>query len=234
MGGYEREISGKPNLTFRPEHRDTTEEALARLYPARLGPCLAKIQDSKDWVTIERPGYFGKKRDELIVRWNKEHGEGNWRLVWNFGDNFLDRTASLRVYEDAYYEFLKVNPQILEWLVNTASNVYDTAPSNVRAGLSYDVQETPNAHLHNIAIRWAVLRNGESFRGNQVMQVRGPGTEGERLSPYLVPFHKPELILPDAGDVKDYGYKGKWWRKLGIPLSVEEFYQHNKQLQVRK
>ncbi len=183
------------------------------------------------WKTINRPGYFGKKRDELYAAWNANFGEGNWRIAWQWGSLVLDKPEALQIYEDGYYEFLKTNPQILEWLIETASDVYDTAPTNIKARFSYDIQETPNNHLHDVAVRRAVFRNGVWFYGEHLVQIRGEGTEGELLSPHLVPFHKPQMILD--GEIGDPGNKGFWWRELGVEKSVEEFYQHNKVLQVK-
>lgn len=183
------------------------------------------------WETVERPGYFGKKRDELYKKWNHEYGEGDWRIAWQWGSQTILRPEALQVYEDAYYEFFGSHPETLKWLITNASNVYDTAKSNIEAEFSYDQQETPNNHIHDVAIRRAVLRRGVWFEGDHLMHVRGEGTEGDRLSPHKVPFHRVALIL--NGDVKDYGGKGTWWRTLGIPFSVEEFYQMNKVLQRR-
>ena len=64
------------------------------------------------------------------------------------------------------------------------------------------------------------------------MHVRGPGTEGERLGPYMIPFHLPTLISKE--DIKDYGNKGLWWDEIGVQDSVEAFYQRNKVLQVKE
>jgi hypothetical protein len=35
-----------------------------------------------EWRTVNRPGYFGRRRDEIIAGYNREHGEGDWRLAW--------------------------------------------------------------------------------------------------------------------------------------------------------
>lgn len=183
------------------------------------------------WDTKERPGYLGKKRNEIQRLWTERYGEGNWRIAWQWGKFVVSRAEALQFYEDGYYEYLKSNQEVLHWLTSTASGVYDTAPSNIEAGFSYDVQETPNNHIHDVAIRRAVLRNGIWFNGDHLMQVRGPKTEGERLSPHLIPFHLPHMIVP--GDIGDYAGKGKWWRELGIENSVEEFYQQNKVLQTK-
>jgi hypothetical protein len=185
-----------------------------------------------DWKTIERPGYFGDKRNELYANWNKQFGNENWRIAWQWGGMILERRDALQIYEDGYYEFLKSDRDTLNWLITSASNVYDTAPSNVAAGLSYDVQETPNNHLHDVAIRRAVLRTGNWFSGDRLIEIRSTDKEGWKLSPCMVPFHLPELISKEP--IKDYRKKGYlWWEKRGVPDSIEAFYQRNKLLQTK-
>lgn len=148
----------------------------------------------------------------------------------------LQRQEALQIYEDGYYEYFKTNKNILEWLIKSASDVYDTAPTNVEARFSYDVQETENNHIHDVAIRRAVLRNGVWSSGNHLMHVR-PEKEGERLGPYLIPFHLPQMIyrgkIKYKGEKRDFSSNSPWWIKMGIPDSIEEFYQQNKVLQIK-
>ncbi len=187
------------------------------------------------WKTIDRPGYMGTNREEIQRAWNAQYGTGNWRIAWQWSDQIIERLIALQLYEDGYYEFLKANRDKLEWLVSTASDIFDTAPTNVEAGLSYDIQETPNNHIHDVAIRRAVLRNGAFFKGNHLVHVR-PNKEGERLGPHLIPFHLPHLIYQGQtkykGQPRDFSKEPPWWLTMGIPNSVEEFYQQNKVLQV--
>ncbi len=178
------------------------------------------------WRTVERPGYFGKKRDELHNLWNEQFGEGKWRLAYQWGDLVVPREMGIQIYEDGYYKFFRNNPDTLEWLVSTASNVYDTAPTNIQAGFDYTNQETSNSHIHDVSIRRAVARLGEWFRGDHLMHVRWKDSEGFKINPGVVPFHLPELIVP--GEIKDYGKKGIWW----YDKTIEDFYQRNKVLQV--
>ena len=180
------------------------------------------------WKTVERPGYLGKKRDEVRAMWNKQYGEGKWRLAYQWGDAVISRLEAIRLYEDAYVDFLKKNPKALRWIVKNASDVYDTAPTNVNSGFDYTMQETPNSHIHDIAIRRAVLRCGEYFEGDHLVHVRWTGSEGLKLNPGKVLFHKPEMICREP--LKDYGGKGTWWE----PLTIEDFYQRNKVLQALK
>lgn len=180
-----------------------------------------------EWKNIERPGYFGKRRDELAQKWDDAYGAGNWRIAYQWGTNIIERPLALQLYEDGYYEHFKHDRENLEWLIATASDVYDTAPSNVGI-MDYFSQETPSNHLHDVAIRRSVLRLGLEFAGDHLVHVRWKDTEGFRVNPGIVKFHLPEMIVP--GDIKDYGGKGIWW----YPSTIEDFYQRNKVLQVRR
>jgi len=189
------------------------------------------------WEVIERPGYFGTSREEIHDRYDKQFGHNNWKISWQWGEQIIERTQALQMYEDGYYEFFKLNKDTLDWLITTASDVYDTSPSNVEAEFSYDIQETLNNHIHDVAIRKSVLRNGVWFRGDHLMHVR-PEKEGERLGPHLIPFHLPHMIYQGQimykGEQRDFSINPPWWIKMGIKNSVEQFYQQNKVLQVKK
>ena len=180
------------------------------------------------WKTIERPGYLGKKRDEVINEWDNQFGKNKWRLAYQWGDLIVPREMGIQLYEDGYYEFFKNNSSTLEWLISTASDVYDTDPSNVQAVFDYTHQETPNNHIHDIAIRRAVNRLGKWFKGNHLVHVRWKQSEGFQLNPGVVPFHLPDFIV--SGEIKDYGGKGVWW----YSKTIEDFYQRNKVLQVQE
>jgi hypothetical protein len=190
-----------------------------------------------EWKVVERPGYFGTSRNEIHVRYDNQFGEDNWRIAWQFGDQIIQRPEALQIYEDGYYEFLKSNREVLDWIVTTASDVYDTAPSNIGAKFSYDLQETPSNHIHDVAIRRAVLRNGVWFNGDYLVHVR-PEKEGERLGPHLIPFHLPNMIfrgqIKYKGEDRDFTTNPPWWIKMGIEDSVEQFYQQNKVLEVKQ
>lgn len=180
------------------------------------------------WETVERPGYLGKKRDEVQNGWNLKYREGNWRISYQWGSLVIPKREAIQIYEDGYYEFFKQNKETLDWLIQTASNVFDTAETNVQANFDYEKQETLNNHIHDVAIRRSVLRLGRLFSGHHLVHVRWTGSEGYRINPGVVPFHMQEFIVP--GEINDYGGKGIWW----FPNTIEDFYQRNKVLQVIK
>src|SRR3989344_4792630 len=115
------------------------------------------------WETVDRPGYFGTSRNEIHARYNLRFGKGNWRIDWQWGDQVIQRPEALLIYQRGYTEFLKSSPEILEWLLEY-EDVYDIAPSNIKAKFNYEIQETKNNHIHDIAIRRAVVLDfGLSF-----------------------------------------------------------------------
>ncbi len=185
------------------------------------------------WEIVDRPGYFGASREELHKKFDDQYGVNQWCLGWQWGDRIIFKPEALQIYEDAYYEHLKKEREVLNWLTRVASDVYDTAPSNVNAGFDYNLQETSSNHIQDVAVRRAVLRLGEMFQGKRLLHIR-PEQEGERLSPHLVPFHLPYMIyhgkIKYKGRERDFEKNPPWWTKMGIPNSVEQFYQQNKLL----
>ena len=61
------------------------------------------------WEIIERPGYFGTNRDEIHARYDEQFGHDNWRIAWEWGEQVVQRSEALQIYEDGYYEFFKSN-----------------------------------------------------------------------------------------------------------------------------
>jgi hypothetical protein len=194
--------------------------------------------DRSHWIIQERPGYFGERRDSLMNLWDETFGISCWALAWQWGNKFLEMRDALTLYEDAYFQYFKNNPDTMKWLVNTASDVYDTDESNVNSGLDYIIGDTPSNHIHDIAIRRSLYRHHRQdlefnkeylkdiFKGDHLVHVRKKNTEAGFLSPGNVPFHMPEMISKEK--IENHGLYGKeqWW-KIG---SIEDFYQKNKLL----
>ncbi|MFX1512578.1 MAG: peptidyl-tRNA hydrolase [Promethearchaeota archaeon] len=179
------------------------------------------LSSPPEWFSISRPGYIGKRRETIESELNEKYGKENWRIVHFWQTKTISLEEALDLYEESYNQFLKDNNDLLEWLVTTASDVYDSAPSNIEAGLNYYHQENKQAHYQDIAIRRVIKCLGRSFSGDHLIQVRGRHAEGAKLSPGRVPFHLTNEILNPH-------LKG-WWKKN----SVEDFWQSNKILQIK-
>ncbi len=169
---------------------------------------------------MQEASYAGSKKKQIREGYEQRFGEENWSKGHYYDEKILSRDETYSVYEDGYFHFLNDNQDILEWLVTTACEVYDIAPSNVDSGLDYSVQECKATHLQDISVRRVMKRLGKEFQGDHLVQIRGHTSEGYILNPGKVPFHKPELIL--------HSDRKSWWDKD----SIEDFYQSNKALLV--
>jgi len=185
-----------------------------------------------EWVTIiETPGQFGSKKAMIHKELDRLYGIGSWRVAWQLGNIIISKEQALQEYEDAYYQYLLDHPDRLEWLVANASDVYDNSITNIKAGpdrFDYTKQESSRGvHIQDIAVRRVVcLRFNRKFEGERAIALRGHslGESGNRwsLDPGIVPFHKPELIVPIE-------FEG-WWQ----PGTIEAFYQQCRVIQVRQ
>lgn len=177
------------------------------------------------WHSVQRPGYFGRRRDEKIAHLNRAHGEGNWRLVWIAADRepleFAD--ACKAYYEESYTLFLQQNAGLLGFVCEFL-DVYDNALSNRTSGLDYTKQEAYSTHIQDIAVRNAVKHLGKEFNAasKELLQIRGADTLGWSLGPGNVPFHIPGWITQPS-------MRPRWAQEN----SVEDFWQSNKWIQVR-
>jgi hypothetical protein len=205
---------------------------------ARLIENQSLVDDLADkWLKIfNELTYAGFKKQKIYEGLDRKFGEENWFPAHFFEGKVVSRLEGYLIYEESYYQFLKDTPEIREWIINTASEVYDIQPSNVECGMDYSNQECGATHLQDISVRRSLTRlkleeEGKDyapenlpvipiFKGDHLVQIRGHTTEGYCLNPGKVPFHKPEAIL-------DTEQKG-WWDNE----SVEGWYQKNKVLLV--
>ena len=184
------------------------------------------------WNLVDNtsPGYVGKHRNELWAARDAKYGKENWQTIWLVGGHYLEYKEACCLYEDAYFEYFKQRPELLEYLLEVASDVYDDDPSNVESGLDYSKRGDIRTHIQDIAIRNCVKRFGREFKGSRLIQIRdrmGDHPLSLALSPGQVPFHKPELMSHPDNLTE---IRGKaWW----LPSSVEDFYQRGKRLVVR-
>tara|TARA_Y100000310_G_scaffold1987_1_gene2486 strand:- start:1068 stop:1616 length:549 start_codon:yes stop_codon:yes gene_type:complete len=169
---------------------------------------------------VKRVGYVGKKRNRAIRELNERYGKGNWRIVWRWAEDVIEREEALTHYEGSYVKFFDENQGELDWLVRTASDVYDMSPNDIYSGTNYDRNQRGATHIQDIAIRRAVIALGREFEGDHLVQIR-ENKEGGRLNPGRVPFYMPEMVVRPK-------LRG-WWNSD----SIEDFWQSNKVLQAK-
>ena len=96
-----------------------------------------------EWLSIlNQLGFAGFRGKDIYEKFDAMFGANNWLPAHTMDDGkVISRHEAYLIYEEAYYLFIKSHPQIREWVVGTASEVYDIQPSNIASGLDYTIQE---------------------------------------------------------------------------------------------
>jgi hypothetical protein len=178
----------------------------------------------EDWKVVKTDvPQMGTKRGEVIKDLNRDYGFLNWRFAWQIDNQkYVPFKEAVAIYEEAYENHLKANPNKIEYLITNASDVYDNDESNVRSGTNYYKQGKKLTHLQDISIRRVMAKLGHSFEGDTLVRVRKSRNSnqiGRSLSPKLIDFHRPEMVKDfQKNDLK--------------PLpSIEDFWQLNRVIQ---
>lgn len=189
--------------------------------------------DKNEWQQLDNnsTGYLGHKRNEAWQKRNELYGKSDWQMGWLVDGNLLEYPEVCQLYGDAYINYFRMRPELLDQLCKTASNVFDDDPINVESGTDFNKRGDVKTHIGDTAIRRAVQHFGRQFEGEILLQIhdrKGDHPLSLALSPGQVPYHNPkQLSRPDN---LEEVHKGAWW----VWGSVEDFYQRAKRLCVRK
>jgi len=174
------------------------------------------------WVTLGRLSLRARQGSAKVRSLDERFGEGRWRLRHLVGTELLDISQAAAHVEQSYRFWLQVRPELTAWLCATAREVIQFSLTNARAGLDYSIQERKQEHVYDIALRRVLHDLGLELRGTEVVRLGGRTPTAQLLSPGVVAFHNPALILspPARG----------WWQTG----SVECFWQSNRVIQVAR
>ena len=196
------------------------------LYPVFAESCM-KNSDWSHFISLP-VGYLGSHRNEVIKRYDESFGKENWRVVWFDKEKkkILDFQRMCTYYERSYHMYLEKNPEPIEFLQSRASNVCAEDASDLESDCNYLIQNGKRTQLLAIAIRNVMSLMKKEFCGQELIYLRGPKMVYricEQLDPKVVPFCNPEKIFDPW-----YGESER------ILFSVEDFYQNNRFLQIRR
>ena len=204
------------------------------------------------WVAIGVPGFAGAEKGRRQQLLDKRFGADGWRYAHYVRGELVPAAVAILEYEESYRQFLRHNPQLVEFLVTACGNVYDWGVANVYDD-AYEQPHTEMNHYQDISVRRVIaemvddrnwsgepvdlydMGTGEAhhvprargFRGNGLLQIRDSMSPGYCLNPAVVPAHDPALLVGAPGHVG-------WFLEEGCShLSVEAFWQMSKVIEVR-
>lgn len=174
-----------------------------------------------DVKLIGRAGKMGRGWSKKRQAYDKAYGRAGWVLVHCVGGVVLDFVSACQLCEEAYLVWLRSHAELVELLTTMASDVYANATSNVRSACDYSVQERKREHVQDIAVRNALRRLGQPFRGEKLVRISGVDAFDERLCWEHISFHRPELIYQPS-------LMGPW-----EPESIASFWYSNRMIALR-
>ena len=210
-------------------------------------PLLAMV-----WIAVGVPGFAGAEKGRRQQLLDGRFGADGWRYGHYVRGELVPAAVAILEYEESYRQFLRHNPQLVEFLVTACGNVYDWGVANVYDD-AYEQPHTEMNHYQDISVRRVIaelvddpnwssepvdlcdMGTGEThrvprapgFRGDGLLQIRDSMSPGYCLNPAVVPAHDPALLVSAPGHVG-------WFLEEGCShLSVEAFWQMSKVIEVR-
>ena len=204
------------------------------------------------WVAVGVPGFAGAEKGRRQQLLDGRFGADGWRYGHYVRGELVPAAVAILEYEESYRQFLRHNPQLVEFLVTECGNVYDWGVANVYDD-AYEQPHTEMNHYQDISVRRVIaelvddhnwssepvdlydMGTGEThrvprargFRGDGLLQIRDSMSPGYCLNPAVVPAHDPALLVSAPGHVG-------WFLEEGCShLSVEAFWQLSKVIEVR-
>lgn len=183
------------------------------------------------WDKNPHTGQFGWHRDELFASLNEQYGPGNWWFGWEMPNGEIWSFSQIfDMYVEGYTDYFDKHPEEAEYLAANYSYAYDF--TEIPRALANDptalvnISRLPN-QFHHVALNKAIAARPGGWRGLRPIQVRGPGTEGERWSPGNIPANPAYFDYTDEWLDEEYP---AWWK----PGSIESVYQHRRKLFTRQ
>jgi len=210
------------------------------------------------WIAIGVPGFAGAEKGRRQQLLGDRFGADGWRYGHYVRGEIVPAAIAILEYEESYRQFLRRNPQLVEFLVTTCGNVYDWGVANVHDD-AYEQPHTEMNHYQDISVRrviaelvddptWSTVTEtarepvdlydfgtGETHRVPRARGFRGDGLLQIRDS--MSPGYCLNPAVVPAHDptllVSAPGHVG-WFLEEGCShLSVEAFWQMSKVIEVR-
>jgi len=211
------------------------------------------------WVPVGTPGFAGSQKRSRKEAMDERFGPDGWRIGHYVRGEIVPQSVAIREYEESYRVYLRQRPALVDWLINTAGNVYDDNVTNVFDD-DYKQPHTQMNHYQDISVRRVIAELVDDPDWPQVNATpveeldlvdlkdgqvhRSPRANGFRGA-YLVQIREPDspgfplnpAVVPvhdPALIITDPRRERGWYLTEGCGhLSVEAFWQMSKVIEVR-
>lgn len=213
---------------------------------------------AETWIPIGVPGFQGESKAQRKALLDARFGADGWRIAHIVRGRVVPPAEAIREYEEAYRVFLRANPALVRFLVETCGNVYDDNPTNVH-DTDYEQPHTHLNHYQDISVRRVIAELVDDPAWPDVTETpaetvdlldlgtgrveRMPRARGFRgghvlqirdpLSPGYV-LNPAVVPIHDPALITSHPHRGEWYHVEGCGhLSVEAFWQMSKVVEAR-
>lgn len=104
------------------------------------------------WIAIGVPGFSGDDKTRRQQLLNDRFGADGWRYGHYVRGVIVAPSIAIAEYEESYRQFLRRQPELVDYLVTTCGNVYDWGVENVYDD-EYEQPHTAMNHYQDISVR---------------------------------------------------------------------------------
>ena len=210
------------------------------------------------WVAVGTPGFAGAAKAARAALLTDRFGADGWRYGHFVRGAIVSPSVAILEYEEAYRQYLRARPALVEFLVRECGNVYDWSPANVHDD-AYEQAHTEMNHYQDISVRRVIaelvddpawpsvtdtvaevvdLRDFTSGAVHALPRARGFRGDGlleirGATSPGFV-LNPAVVPVHDPALIVQSGDTTGWFLQEGCGhLSIEGFWQMSKVVEVR-
>jgi hypothetical protein len=210
------------------------------------------------WIAVGAPGFSGATKAARHDALDARFGPDGWRWAHVVRGQVVQFAVAIGEYEQAYRCYLRDRPALVEWLVTTCGNVYDSDPTNVYDD-DYLQPHTAMNHYQDISVRRVIAElvddpawPGVAATDTELVALthldtgevhhlpRASGFRGEGLLEIRAPTSAGFCLSPAVVPAHDPALlaaapgRHEWYHDEGCGhLSVEAFWQASKVVEVR-
>jgi hypothetical protein len=210
------------------------------------------------WLPVGVPGFAGAAKAQRAALLGERFGADGWRYGHFVRGRIVPASLAILEYEEAYRQYLRATPALVEFLVTECGNVYDWSPANVHDS-EYEQPHTAMNHYQDISVRRVIAELVDdpawpsvTATADELVELRDFGTGEVHMLPRASGFRGDGLLeirgatspgfvlnpavvpVHDPALIVNSGATDGWFMREGCGhLSVEAFWQMSKVVEVR-
>ena len=164
------------------------------------------------WVAVGVPGFAGAQKARRRQLLDERFGADGWRYGHYVRGEIVPPAVAILEYEESYRQFLRRNPQLVEFLVTVCGNVYDWGVANVHDD-AYEQPHTEMNHYQDISVRRVIAELVDDTAWPTVTETLSDDVDLHDVDLHDVDLHDVDLHDLGTGEIhrvpRARGFRGR-------------------------